>query len=86
MSLNPPINFRDWIKDIEIIAKYKVKQYLFGSSEKGFAKPPPRQQLEIHAFSDGGGAGFGIVMFVRWEQHLGKFHTRRIFSGSRVVS
>ena len=59
---------------------------MFGSSEEGFGKPPPRQKLEIHAFSDGGGAGFGIVIFVHWEQTPGKFCMRRIFSSSRVVS
>ena len=34
--------FREWIKDIELIANYKVKRYLFGSSGKRFQKPPPR--------------------------------------------
>ena len=59
---------------------------MFGSSGKRFQKPPPIQSLELHAFSDGGGAGFGIVIFVRWEQKPGKFSMRRIFASSRIVS
>ena len=78
--------FRDWIKDIELIANYKVKRYLFGSAGKKFRKPPPIQGIELHAFSDGGGAGFGIVIFVRWEHKPGKFRMRRIFASSRIVS
>ena len=47
--------FREWIKDIELISNYKVKRYLFGSSGKKFHKPPPTEGLELHVFSDGGG-------------------------------
>ena len=54
--------------------------------EKRFQKPTPRQELELHAFSDGGGAGFGIVIFIRWEINPGKFCMRRIFASSRIVS
>ena len=78
--------FREWIRDIELIANYKVKRYLFGSSGKKFRKPPPAEETEIHAFSDGGGNGYGIVVFVRWEQTPGKFGMRRIFASSRIVS
>ena len=59
---------------------------MFGSSGKKFHKPPPTKGLELHAFSDGGGAGLGMVIFVRWEQTPGKFSMRRIFASSRIVS
>ena len=78
--------FRNWINDIEIIAKYKVKRYLFGNSEKRYEKSPQRQEVEIHVFSDGGKHGCVIVIYARWEDGLGKFHMRRIFSVSWVVS
>ena len=32
------------------------------------------------------GAGFGIVIFVRWQETPGKFSMRRIFASSRIVS
>ena len=36
--------------------------------------------------SDGGKNGYGIEIFFRWEHSPGRFHMKRIFSGSRFVS
>ena len=42
--------FRDWIKDIELIANYKVKRYLFGSAGKSFENHHQYKDLNYMPF------------------------------------
>ena len=77
---------RSWLADLEIVSKYTIKRYIFGEKDNELAPPPPRESLELHIFSDGGGDGYGVVVFIRWKDESGAFKMKRIIAPSRVVS
>ena len=72
--------------DLEIVSKYTIKRYIFGEKDNELEPPPPRGSLELHIFGDGGGDGYGIVVFINWKDGSVAFKMKRIFASSRVVS
>ena len=78
-------SFRDWLKELKEVVKYKVERYIFGKTKDGFNKPPPRDEIEIHVFCDAGGEAYGSVAFIRWPDGS-IFRMRRLFASSKVVS
>ena len=87
-SLPPHIDalFTDWLKDIELINEFRTNRYLFGKEDGEFVRPPSRDQLELHIFSDGGLLAYGIVVFIRFPSKEGGYKMRRIFATSRIIS
>ena len=65
---------------------FKANRYIFGKDDQDFNNPPPRAEVELHGYSDGGTNGFGIVIFVRWRDNHGHYRMKRLFAASRVVS
>ena len=78
-------DFLGWLDELKVVSKYSFKRYIFGQKEGKFLPPPPKDTIELHGFVDGGGAGYGIVIFLRFKDDDG-FKMTRIFSCSRIVS
>ena len=77
--------FLEWLNELKLVTNYSFKRYIFSDEKEKFSPPPPRHTVEMHTFSDGGGAGYGIVTFQRYK--IGnKYAMKRIFACSRVVS
>ena len=48
------------------MSTFKANRYIFGKDGQDFNNPPPRDEVELHGYSDGGKNEFDIVIFVRW--------------------
>ena len=48
------------------MSTFKSNRHIFGKDDQDLKNPPPRDEVELHGYSDGGKNGFGIVIFVRW--------------------
>ena len=78
--------FSKWLNDIKLINEFRTNRYLFGKEDGEFIKPPAREQLELHIFSDGGLFAYGTVVFIRFRTKNGRYKMRRIFATSRIIS
>ena len=87
-NLPPHIDtlFTDWLNDVKLVSEFRTNRYLFGTDDGEFVRPPSRELLEIHIFSDGGLCAYGIVCFIRFPTKDGKYKMRRIFATSRIIS
>ena len=73
-------DWEQWKKDVEKVAEMEIPRYIF----EGLEKPP--RTIYLHGFSDGGLAGYGLVIYIRYfDPKAGRFTCRLIYSASRVA-
>ena len=73
-------DWEQWKKDVEKVAEMEIPRYIF----EGLEKPP--RTIYLHGFSDGGLAGYGLVIYIRFfDPKAERFTCRLIYSASRVA-